>query len=451
MSTQSSGPKGTPKIVRILLLLLLVVLLLLLVAYAAVRSLPPEALRTLLGRLVTATPTVAAPASATPTSTPIVLASPSATPSEAATPEVGTPIVLASPSATPPGTATPTLIPLTVVPSPTPSPTRPAITPSPTQPAVTPSPTPLAVEPGIITEELPTPTPFAPPTPTSPPRITPPAAMRITTAEVVRNGDFAAEFQPGGIAAEWEVFHNGSATFWGYPDIWPAQTGESIRAQALHIRDAALADRYIGIYQTVNVVSGGSYTFTIAGMVRTPVGNVQETGYGYRMQVGFDPLGGRDWRKVETWIELPWDEQRLGQEPYRLETFTTTVTASSPQLTIFVRAWKKWADAGEGIYDIARVSLTGPVITPAPAVALPPTVVPPPTPTATPLVVAALPTPTATPAVAVAEAVATPAVPVTGGILDMTEEAGRTAVTVLLVALLLLGGMLYRWRPWSSR
>jgi hypothetical protein len=328
---------------------------------------------------------------------------------------------------------------------------------------------------------------------------------RVTIAEVMRNGDFSGEFLRGGVADAWEVFHNGAATFWCYPDTLRTMTGEVLRSQTLHIRGADLPDRYLGIHQTVNVVPGGVYTFTIAGLVRTPQGDVQQTGYGYRMQIGFDPQGGNNWQAVESWIELPWDEQSRDQPSYRMEVFTTTITARQPQLTVFIRAWKKWADAGEGMYDITRVSLVGPVVavalqtptaimlptlppgvtplaavtptllpsvTPPPPTSLPgatpfiavtpspllpsvtlppPTPVTPPTPVPeiTELAIAELPAPTATPPAAAA--LPTPAVPVTGDTLLTLGDTQRTVITALLVMLLVLGGVLYRWRPWSAR
>ncbi len=518
MSTKSTGPKGAPLFVRILLLLLLLILMLLLVAYAALRSVPPEALRQLLGMTTTpsATAVVSAPSTPTlpstpsPTSTPVVIVGTvpieeTVTPVSAVTVTVtvaptSTPeAVVVMPSPTRPSTATPTLIPLTVVPSPTvtwPATATPTATPTPLRLAVTPSASPVGAEVGIVAEEVsPTVVTAAPPslTPLPPPTVPPLIVPRVTIAEVMRNGDFSGEFLRGGVASEWEVFHNGAATFWCYPDTLRTITGEVLRSQTLHIHGADLPDRYLGIYQTVDVVPGGVYTFTIAGLVRTPQGDVQQTGYGYRMQVGFDPRGGNNWQDVDSWIELPWDEQPRDRPSHRTEVFTTNITASQPQLTVFIRAWKKWADAGEGMYDITRVSLVGPVVTmvpPAPAAIVPPTLpsgitplvvatpslLPPsatptsptPLPGATPLAVvtpAPLP-PSATPAPPAlivsptpppmltppaAAALPTPAVPVTGDTLLTLWDAQRTAITALLVVLLLLGGLLYHRRPWSQR
>lgn len=498
MSTRPTGLRGVPPLVRILLLLLLLILLLLLVVYAVLPRVPRETLRRLLGVTITpaATPLVAVtdtPAVTimpSPTSTPIVIVG-TAPAEETATPTSTSPATVAVPAAaTPTATATAAV----VVPSPTrPATATPTATATPLRTVVAPLPSPIGAEVGVVAEEVsPTATATLLPTPSAPVRI----ATRVTTGEVMRNGDFSGEFLRGGVASEWQLFHNDAATFWCYPDTLRTTSGEMLRSQTLHIHGAALPDRYLGIYQTVDVVPGGIYTFTIAGLVRTPQGDVQQTGYGYRMQVGFDPQGRSNWQAVESWIELPWDEQPRDQPSYRVEVFTTTVTARQPQLTVFIRAWKKWADAGEGMYDITRVSLVGPVVTalPQPSMALvsptpmpegtllaaatptplppalvvtptvPPGITPPivavPTPLPPSAIVAPLtptirltPTPEAT-ELAIAELpafVVTPAVPVTGDTLLTLGDAHRTVITALLVVLLLLGGALYRWRPWSAR
>ena len=124
------------------------------------------------------------------------------------------------------------------------------------------------------------------------------------------------------------------------------------------------------MYQTVDVVPGRVYTFTINGLVRTNTGDVAATSFGYRMEVGFDPNGGQDWQAVTNWIELPWDEQLRLLDRYRIDRFVTSVTAENSKMTVFVRAWKKWADAGEGAFDVDSIALTGPLPTTSDAVAL---------------------------------------------------------------------------------
>ena len=62
--------------------------------------------------------------------------------------------------------------------------------------------------------------------------------------------------------------------------------------------------------------------------------------------------------------ELLWDEQQRedpqGDVQYRYETYNATVKATSDELTLFIRGWKKWADGVEGNYDLDCLSLVGP-------------------------------------------------------------------------------------------
>jgi hypothetical protein len=73
-------------------------------------------------------------------------------------------------------------------------------------------------------------------------------------------------------------------------------------------------------------------------------------------------------------------------------------------LTVFIRAWKKWADAGEGDYDVDDIRLVGPTLV----------------------------TPSA------------PAVPVTGGEPPAIWDNVRIWATIALL-LLLLGGAAWRF------
>jgi hypothetical protein len=180
---------------------------------------------------------------------------------------------------------------------------------------------------------------------------------------VLGNGDFEQGFQPNGVGLGWGDFNNSSALFSFHTDDWPSVTGEGEHTQFMRIRSGELPDRYLGIYQTANVLAGQTYTLSIRGLVRTNTGNVQHTDYGYRLEVGFDPLGGKNWRMVQDWIELPWDEQLRLEEEFRVDEFSTVVTARSDKLTVFVRAWKKWADAGDGAYDVDDIRLVGPTVT----------------------------------------------------------------------------------------
>ena len=231
----------------------------------------------------------------------------------------------------------------------------------------------------------------------------------IEIRNVLRNGNFEEGFQANEVGKQWNSFNNGSAAFSFHIDDWELVVVEGEHTQLIEIKSAQQPDRYLGIYQTANVIPGEVYTFSVRGLVRTNTGDVEQTSYGYRLQVGFDLNGGQDWEEVRNWVELPWDEQLRLQDSFRSDTYRQTLTARSDELTVFVRAWKKWADAGEGDYDVDDIQLVGPArVTPS-----------------------------------------GPGIPVTGGALETIWDNVRIWATIVLL-LLLIGGAIWRLR-WQSR
>ena len=272
------------------------------------------------------------------------------------------PIIRPTPAPTPltpvPTTQTPT----------TPGPTTEIATTTPTNTPVVSTGTVIASETALATVTL---TPGGPTaTGTSILRPTTTLTPVVGIANVLRNGNFEEGFQSNELGKFWGSFNNGDAKYSFHIDDWPLVVVEGKHTQLIEIKEAAQLDRYLGIYQTARVFPGEVYTFSMRGLIRTNVGDVQETSFGYRLQVGFDLNGGQDWEKVTKWVELPWDEQRRIQDSFRFDAYTTTLTAKTDKLTVFVRAWKKWADSGEGDYDVDAIRLVGPalVIPPAPGI-----------------------------------------------------------------------------------
>jgi hypothetical protein len=231
----------------------------------------------------------------------------------------------------------------------------------------------------------------------------------IQSRNVLRNGNFEEGFQPNELGKYWNSFNNGSADFSFHIDDWKLVVVEGKYTQLIEIKNARKSDRYLGIYQTARVIPGEVYTFSIRGLVRTNTGDVEQTSYGYRLQVGFDLKGGQDWKHVKKWVELPWDEQLRVQDSFRFDVYSQTLTARSDRLTVFVRAWKKWADAGEGDYDVDDIQLVGPARV----------------------------------------APSAPGIPVTGGAFETIWDNVRILATIVLL-LLLLGGAIWRLR-WQNR
>ena len=185
-------------------------------------------------------------------------------------------------------------------------------------------------------------------------------------ANLLVNGGFEEGFVEGqGQGVGWGRFQNGNVHAGWYDDTWEKVVCDGEHAQLLELKGAKENDRYVGIFQTVNVVPNSEYVLTLRGLVRSDSGSPENSDYGFRMQYAIDYTGGANWESLDIkWIELMWDEQPRqdpnGDLQYRYETYTVKVKATSNKLTLFVRGWKKWADEVEGNYDLDCLSLVGP-------------------------------------------------------------------------------------------
>ena len=272
--------------------------------------------------------------------------------------EGGDEVAVNTPTPIPALTEEPTVV-ATVADEPTPSPTR-VIAEEPTEEPTT----------EVTTEPTPTePTPTAaPPTPAGSPT-TGAADMTISVGVVeggppenqLKNGDFEEGFDEQGLALDWTSFSNGSAIVSYSKEITGPHVASGSSAQRISIAEATQPDRYAGIYQQMEVAPNQPYTLTLHGQIRTGPGDTQASSYGYRVQYALDFNGGDNWRNVpaEGWVELPWDEQPLGSPNVKFLPYTTVITPTYEELTLFVRAWNKWADPGLAEYTLDDLSLVG--------------------------------------------------------------------------------------------
>ena len=189
--------------------------------------------------------------------------------------------------------------------------------------------------------------------------------------ERVRNGSFEGGFEDESLALGWSTFNNGSAIYEFLEEIWPMAVYDGERAQRIQVDGASQPDRYAGIYQTVNVIPDGTYRLSLHGQIRTGLGDVQASQYGYVMQLGIDYNGGQDWTRVDNWIDLPWDEQRFDAMELVFYGYDAAVEPPGRQMTLFVRTWNKWADPGPVEYTVDEISLTGPYASAAAAISDP--------------------------------------------------------------------------------
>jgi len=195
--------------------------------------------------------------------------------------------------------------------------------------------------------------------------------VQAERGNVIKNGGFEEEFL-NGVATHWGSFQNGGLADSNFhDDDWAPVVYEGEHSQLIEISTLAYGgsekDRYAGIYQVVDVVPEARYEFMLYGMIRSTEGTEDDSEYGYRVEVGFDYDGGTDWQAVTNWTEMPWPEYpRL--EPGAWKNYYATVYPTSGKLTIFIRAWKKFATARqEGLVNIDTVSLTGEISTGEPA------------------------------------------------------------------------------------
>jgi LysM repeat protein len=123
---------------------------------------------------------------------------------------------------------------------------------------------------------------------------------------------------------------------------------------------ASEADRFAGIFQTVNLMQGATYTFRLSGGMRERNPDPNDDKYRYRVQWGYTSDGSTDWMQVTNWAELPWDKIDERTAPTGLESYSTTFQAPSSRATIFVRVWKKWGSPYKELdVNLDAISLVG--------------------------------------------------------------------------------------------
>lgn len=185
----------------------------------------------------------------------------------------------------------------------------------------------------------------------------------LQTGDVLKNGGFEAGFDDSGVGADWQHFTNGEAIVSFSSETFEALIQAGSKAQRISVDQAMQADRYAGIYQTLEVKPGETYTFTLYGQTRTFFGDVQQSSHGYRVQYAVDFAGGDDWQQipVEDWVELPWGEETISASNPTLSEYSAEIIPTSNQMTLFVRVWNKWPDPGLVEYTLDSLSLVGPV------------------------------------------------------------------------------------------
>jgi hypothetical protein len=186
--------------------------------------------------------------------------------------------------------------------------------------------------------------------------------------QFLSNGDFEGGFEAipvGKVGKGWSWFHNNARTEYGfYDETWPPVIYEGDHSQMIEVNTkgqaAAEADRYAGIYQTVEgLTRGATYRFSLYGMLRARTSD-DLSGYNYRVEWGYDPDGGTDWQAVEDWIEIPWDTIYPRLAPGEMSGYSAEFESPSSKITLFVRVWKKWGTVGRELdVNLDNITLKG--------------------------------------------------------------------------------------------
>ena len=268
-------------------------------------------------------------------------------------------------------------------PTPTPTPLPPPTeTPLPVLPTFTSTPTSVPQEPtatptpGVAQGEKPTLTPTPPPAeqPTEPPVGGEKPAVVVVTykvttvpkiGNVIQNGSFEDGFDENGVGTGWNTFDNEGAVYaWEY-DMQPFHVADGKYAQVMRVMGPGQTDRFIGIYQTVDVIAGETYTLTMHGVIQASTAGDPKTPYGHRVQWAIDQKGQSDWSALSTWAdwtETGWNDVELEQEKPAMNSFFEYITPETDKITLFIRGWTKWPIIhSEAKYFLDSISLVGPI------------------------------------------------------------------------------------------
>ncbi len=214
------------------------------------------------------------------------------------------------------------------------------------------------------------------------------SGLAMGSVELLANGNFESGFRNvpgcGMVGKSWGCFTNGGTVDYGfYDDQWAPVVKDGKSSQLIEMNTmqyaASEANRYAGIYQTVNLVKGASYTFKVSGGMRERNPDPKDDKFRYRVEWGYTPDGSTHWAAVTNWVELPWDKIDDRTSPTGLLSFSTTFQAPSNKATIFVRVWKKWGSPYKELdVNLDAISLVGkgPVVVKPPkdgVIVVPPT------------------------------------------------------------------------------
>jgi len=140
----------------------------------------------------------------------------------------------------------------------------------------------------------------------------------------------------------------------------------SRNAVGIYIQSTDQPDARLGIYQTVNVIPGKDYLFSMTATIQVQEG-ASSPDVNNNVILAFDHTGGQNWSAIpfESWKRLPLKEQMLefklsgpnDPDLAKPEDYYTIVRAQSDKMTVFLGAWRRWANWRTSRFTFDCISL----------------------------------------------------------------------------------------------
>jgi hypothetical protein len=189
-------------------------------------------------------------------------------------------------------------------------------------------------------------------------------------AQFLKNGDFEGGFTVVGdataVGTHWRHFSNGDYHYGYYDDPWDRVWLNGMHSQLIEIGAPEYdpgdrPNRLSGISQTVHgLIPGQRYTLTLHGIIRVSEGDPNTDNLSYVAQWGVAAGASAAWEDVKTWNAVPWTHVFPYLSAGPVQSYTTTFTAQSKTLTLFIGLLKR---PGKGNVELNLnldgLSLTG--------------------------------------------------------------------------------------------
>jgi len=197
-----------------------------------------------------------------------------------------------------------------------------------------------------------------------------PAVITITRVptygNTIRNGSFEDGFTDKGVGNEWTAFSTDGAAYAWADETKPIHVSHGSHSQLMQIMGPEKPDRFIGIYQTVSVVAGQTYTLALHGLIRSSTANNSSTPFGHRVQWAIDDGAQKSWPEVNAdwslWTDPGWNDITLTDSHPTMNVFSKQITPKSDKITLYIRGWTKWPILGsEAKFYVDGIFLEGPV------------------------------------------------------------------------------------------